>query len=558
MELISQLEKPNPQDRKLPFAKIRDQIENLFRPTENNVCSEGKGGMVAAAHPAATQAGVSILKKGGNAADAAVATALALCVCEPQACSIGGQSYGLLHMSGRSLFLDGSGRIPQHLDVSGLSKSELMYGCKGTSVPTTPAVLACIQNRCGRLSWKEVVEPAIALASDGYEITQLQHDLQKRELVYFLSVPGKSGSRYFLKEGDKPFEVGDKFVQTDLARVLKRLAEYGAEEFYVGETGRRIAEDIADNGGFLIKEDLATIPWPHQRSVIEQRVFGYQMLTTPPPTQGRLLAHILLIAERMAFLGKDILSAETIALFADIFYNAYRIRMEQSPHPDLYNSLNDDILSKETIDLIVKRILGSQIQADDHSELAGGETTHLSVMDGEGNCVGITQSVNMVYGSKAAAAGLGFIYNNYLIDSFDLPHSHPHAMIPGRTPPCSVAPFILLDNDGKPWLTGGSPGSQRIVTTLSLFLIRILYGGMSMDQAMGLPRYHCQEYKKVLVEMGRFPEEYSILLKQKGYTVDQHPPFYFGAVHATLKTQDINRYQGVAEMRRDGSASGVH
>ncbi len=558
MELTTQRESPIPQDRKPSVVNNRAQIENLFRPTEDHVCSEGMGGMVAAAHPAATQAGVSILKKGGNAADAAVATALALCVCEPQACSIGGQSYGLLHMSGRPLFLDGSGRIPQHLDVTGLSKSDFLYGYKGTSVPTTPVVLACIQRRCGRLSWKEVVEPAIALASDGYKITKLQHDLQKRELDYFLSVPGKSGSRYFLKDGNKPFEVGDIFVQTDLAQLLQRLAEYGAEEFYIGETGRRIAEDIADNDGFLIKEDLAAIPWPHQRSVIEQRVFGYQMLTTPPPTQGRLLAHILLIAERMAFRGKDILSAETIELFADLFYSAYRVRMEQSPLPDLYNFVNDDILSEETINKTAERILSSQIQAADHPELVGGETTHLSVMDGDGNCAGITQSVNMVYGSKAAAAGLGFIYNNYLIDSFALPHSHPHAMVPGKTPPCSVSPFILLDNEGKPWLSGGSPGSQRIVTTLTLFLIRILYGGMSIDQAMNLPRYHCQEYRKVLVERERFPEEYSALLQRKGYVVDHHPSFYFGAIHAVLRTQDTGRYQGVAEIRRDGSASGVH
>ncbi|WP_136797291.1 gamma-glutamyltransferase [Desulfosediminicola ganghwensis] len=535
----------------------RSQIEKLFQSTDDNVCSEGAGGMVAAAHPAATQAGVSMLEKGGNAADAAVATALALCVCEPQACSLGGQSYGLLNMCGRSIFLDGSGRIPQHLNASTLTRSDVLYGYKGTSVPTTPVVLACMQKRFGRLTWEEVIEPAIELAEDGYEITQLQHDLQKRELEFFLSIPGRSGSRYFLKDGAEPFDVGDTFVQPDLARLLKRLAENGVEEFYIGKTGRRIAEDIAGNGGFLSREDLAVIPWPHQRPAIEQQVFGCKMLTTPPPTQGRLLAYILLVAENMATRGIDILSEEALDFFADLFYSAYRIRMEQTPHPDLYNYLNDDILSQESIDKTVEQILNSLVQDVNHPGLEGGETTHLSVMDGEGNCVGITQSVNMVYGSKAAADGLGFMYNNYLIDSFALPNYHPHALIPGRTAPCSVAPFIMMANDGTPWLTGGSPGSQRIVTALSLFLIRVLHAGMPMDQAMRLPRFHCQEYKKVLVELDRFPQEYSKLLEQRGYLVDHYPPFYFGAVHATLRMQDTSKYQGVAEIRRDGSASGV-
>lgn len=164
----------------------------------------------------------------------------------------------------------------------------------------------------------------------------------------------------------------------------------------------------------------------------------------------------------------------------------------------------------------------------------------------------------MVYGSKTAADGLGFLYNNYLIDSFGLPESHPHAMIPGRTPPCSVAPFILLDDNKKPWLTGGSPGSQRIVTTLALFLIRILHGGMPMDQAMKMYRYHCQDFKKVLVEEGTFPDNYSEMLKQERYQVKPHPSFYFGAIHAVLQKQNSLKSQGIAEIRRDGSAVGVH
>lgn len=514
--------------------------------------------MVAAAHPGATRAGVSILKKGGNAVDAAVAAALALCVCEPQACSLGGQSHGLLRVNGRSLFLDGSGRVPLHLDRAKVAIAEVRCGYKGTSVPTTPVVLACMQKRFGRLHWHQVLEPAMELAHDGYRITQLQHDLQERELELFRMVPGESGSGYFLKNGTSPYEVGEVFTQPDLARLLKRLADYGMEDFYTGRTGKRIVEDVAENGGFLAEDDLKAIPWPHQRQVIEQRVFGHMLHTSPPPAQGRLLVYNLKVAEAMAERGCDLLAEESMVLFADLFCRSYLIRMKQSPYPDLYSCDIDDILAphtiEETAELVLQGGSGEAVPAD----LEGGETTHLSVIDRDGNCAGITQSVNMVYGSKAAAGGLGFLYNNYLIDSFSLPVSHPHAMVPGRIPPCSVAPFFLLGRDGRPWLVGGSPGSQRIVTSLTLFLVRILFGGIPMDQAMRMPRYHSQEFGRIVLEAGRFPEETIRRMEEEGYMVKELPSFYFGAIHAVLKKSRTRKYQGVAEARRDGKASAVN
>ena len=536
----------------------RKNIETLFRPTDDRVCAEGEGGMVAAAHPAATEAGVAMLRKGGNAADAAVAAALALCVCEPQACSIGGQSYALLHIDGRSLFLDGSGRVPLSLKAEGLSKIDMLLGYKGTSVPTTPLVLACIQKRFGRLTWQQALDPAIALAEGGYAITGLQHDLQERELENFRAIPGESGACYFLKNGKEPYNVGDIFRQSDLAGLLKRLAEYGIDDFYTGQTAQRIVEDIAAHGGFLAMEDLRVIPWPHERPVIEQRVFGSTMLTSPPPTQGRLLAYILRIAEKLAENGVDLISDEAMEVLATLFHSAYRIRLEQSPYPDLYSWQTDSILDPKTVKESVEQILRSPTGKREIAALSGGETTHLSVMDGEGNCAGITQSVNMVYGSKVAAEGLGFIYNNYLTDSFNLPDKHPHALVPGRTPPCSIAPFILMDRHNVPWMTAGSPGSQRIVTALALFLIRTLHGGIPMDQAMRMPRYHCQDFRKMVVERGKYSENMLQSLRDKGFTVEEFPPFYFGAVHAVLKKEDSGKYQGVAEIRRDGSAEGIY
>ena len=514
--------------------------------------------MVAAAHPDATRAGVSMLKNGGNAVDAAVAAALALCVCEPQACSLGGHSHGLLHINGRSLFLDGSGRVPLFLDRAKVSETDVRYGYKGTSVPTTPVVLACMQKRFGRLSWPQVLEPAIELAEDGYRITQLQHDLQQRELNLFQMVSGESGSGYFLKNGKEPYEVGDLFTQPDLARLLKSLAENGMEEFYTGRTGKRIVEDVAENGGFLAEEDLRAIPWPYERPVLEQQVFGHTIHTCPPPAQGRLLAYNLKVAEELARRGCDLLADESMTLFAELFHRSYRIRMEQSPYPDLYSADLDTILAPHEIESAAEQILRGDLGETALAGLAGGETTHLSVIDQDGSCAGITQSVNMVYGSKAAASGLGFLYNNYLIDSFNLPAPHPHAMVPGRIPPCSVAPFILMDRSGHPWLVGGSPGSQRIVTALTLFLVRILHGGIPLDQAMRMPRFHCQDFRSVILEAGCYSEDIVRRMTVEGFQIRELPPFYFGAIHAVLKKGRSGKFQGVAEARRDGSAAGVN
>lgn len=537
----------------------RNAIESRFHPTADRTCALGEGGMVASAHPLATRAGIRMFKQGGNAVDVAVAAALALCVCEPQACSLGGQTHALVHMGGRSFFLDGSGRIPLHLDRSIPGADTMAYGYSATSIPTTPLVLACLLRRFGRLSWRRVILPALELAEDGYAITQLQHDLQERELTLFNAVPGRSGARYFLKQGKKPYDAGDLFVQPDLAALLKTLLDKGVMDFYTGRIAARIAQDMAGNRGFLSLEDLQTLGWPHDRPVIRQTVFGHDMVTAPPPAQGRLLIYLLKGAQIMAARGMDPVSESAMPHLADLFYSAYRIRCEQGLFADFYRPDKDHALNTGSVRDAVDRILHDNAQCRmEVPAPAGGETTHLSVMDPEGGCVGITQSVNMVYGSKAAAEGLGFLYNNYLIDSVSLPPEHPHALVPGRTPPCSVAPFILMDKEDRPWISAGSPGSQRIVTALALFLIRMLHGGMPMDQAMRMPRFHCQALREIAVEAGQYPESVIRFLTANDFKVIAHPSFYFGAVHAVLKMEGPPGFQGVAEVRRDGSTAGIY
>jgi gamma-glutamyltranspeptidase/glutathione hydrolase len=194
----------------------------------------------------------------------------------------------------------------------------------------------------------------------------------------------------------------------------------------------------------------------------------------------------------------------------------------------------------------------------DVDNIKNGETTHLSVMDREGNAVGITQSVNMVYGSKAAAESLGFLYNNYLLDTEQLDTSHPHFLRPGGFPWSFACPTIVF-YEGKPWIVTGSPGSERIFSTVSQFLINIIDGNLPICEAMKRPRLHCSAEGLVSLESDRFDPDLIYYLKQKGYKIDSLEPysFYLGAIHAVLKRRIGKGFQGVAEIRRDGTAKGV-
>ncbi|MGV7222878.1 MAG: gamma-glutamyltransferase, partial [Nitrospinales bacterium] len=197
-----------------------NKIEGRFAPTEDGKCATSSGGMVSTAFPEATQAGVEMLRLGGNAIDAAVASAFALGVCEPQASGIGGQSTAIFHFNGNTVALDGSSRVPSLAHIDRIDKKTHRFqGYKATTVPSTPALLGYLHFRYGKLDWSEVLKPAIAIAREGYRITELQHNLQKKEKDKLLSMDSLSGAKYFLKDGQEPYDVGDRFIQNDLSNM---------------------------------------------------------------------------------------------------------------------------------------------------------------------------------------------------------------------------------------------------------------------------------------------------------------------------------------------------
>jgi gamma-glutamyltranspeptidase/glutathione hydrolase len=529
---------------------IQHHVENGFATTRDGKCVQAKGGMVSAAFPEASRAGALMLKKGGNAVDAAAAAAMALCVCEPQACGLGGQTMALIHHNGRSFFLDGSGRVPNLARIDVLGSNDQTIGYKATSVPTTIAVLGYMVRKYGRLSWAEILTPALSAARKGYVITELQHRLQKRELDNFARVSSGSGSRYYLKSGGRPFNPGERFRQPDLAKLIKKLFLEGPEAFYSGRIPKMIEKDMLTNGGFLRTADFLPIPWPVERPVICSTYRGLELISSPPPSAGRSLFLLLKLLD--SFPSQYLASSSKEAQW-DLANSIRQVLIERRSHPiwpDRYDCREDAVLNNPGR-------LGQDALSKDGLSDTNGQTTHISAMDHDGNAVALTQSVNLVYASKAAAEGLGFLYNNYLLDCNTTDPDHPHYLHPGNTPASFVAPLFVF-NQGAPWLVVGSPGSERIISTVAQFIMHIVDAGLPICQAMQRPRLHYSPEGILSLEAGRFKSELVHHLgKQVGdLSIRRDYSFYLGAIHAALCCMTKNEFQGVAEVRRDGIAAG--
>ncbi|MDH3277116.1 MAG: gamma-glutamyltransferase [Nitrosopumilus sp.] len=539
-----------------------EKIENSFTVSDDKKFSFAKKGMVASAFPKATKAGVEMLKKGGNAIDAACATALALGVCEPQASGIGGQSMAIIHINGKSIAVDGSSRSPSLAHSSIFSKvRNRKFGYKATTVPSTLATIGFLHSRYGRLDWAKIVSPSIRIAKKGYKITQLQHDLQIRELESFLSIKSKSGAKYFLKDGLIPYDVGDRFIQDDLADTLSIIAEQGFDSFYHGPIAKKIEQDMKQNHGLIREEDLAYIPEPMEKKPLSRNYRGVSVVTLPPPAAGRTLLLTLMMLNHLPSKFLRSSKPSSYHFVAETFRKAFLHRVQVPFNRHTYDQIQDKVHLQRSFAKHMAESIHNSMDATlpmIDPDFGGEDTTHLSTMDDEGNAVGITQSIELAYGSKAAAEGLGFLYNNYM-SAFEFTNpNHPYFIRPNAIPWTSVSPALVFLNK-KLWIVMGSPGSQRIFSTVTQFLSRIVDGDLSMDEAIKRPRFHCAIGGTISIEEGGFRTEIINFLKEMGYeiSVKDRYSFYHGAIHAVMKLQTQPGFQGVAEIRRDGTAGGL-
>ncbi|MEW8287776.1 MAG: gamma-glutamyltransferase [Candidatus Thiodiazotropha endolucinida] len=532
--------------RSLLDADLLDPSDSrVVQPQRVGVSTDG---MVSTQHYLATEAGAAMLRTGGNAIDAAVAAAFTLGVVEPAASGLGGQTMMLINLaeSGRKFCLDGGSRAPHRTPPGELDHAEQLRGHKATTVPSTPAVLAWALQHYGTKSLAKVLQPAITAAEDGYRVSPLQHYLTKRELKHLKVY---SGGQLFLKGAKTTYPIGSVFRQPVLAQTLRRLAETGVEDFYQGDIARQIHDDMVANDGLIRDDDLAQIPWPVERRPLATHFGNNRIFTFGPPGAGRTLIEALNLLEQFPVSKRDPETPEGALLLAHVIRKANLDRADRPEDPTLFAQeleLGEDITHVDYAKRIAKRIK-TRIKTQ-------GETTHLSVMDAEGNAVGLTQSIERVYGSFSASPELGFLYNNYMSAFEYQDMTHPYYLRPNAVPWASVAPTLAFRGQ-KPWLTLGSPGSERIVSAILQVLLRLERGTTPFD-AVEAPRLHCSIKGKVSMEGTRMRDDIPALLTRRGFDVDIRDPysFYLGCVQLVLHEND--EFIGVADPRRDGSSKG--
>lgn len=539
------------------------KIEQNFQPAEDGKATFSKNGMISTQSSQATEAGVAMLKKNGNAVDAAVAAAFTLGVSEPQASGLGGQTMMLIHHNNKTIAIDGSSRAPSLAHANAIYKRDRMLGYRATTIPSTLAALSYVHQKYGALKWEEVLEPAIQYAADGYPVSELQHKLQKRETENFSLVPSKSGYHYFLNNG-QPYLPGEIFKQPDLANLLKTIAQKGIREFYKGKIAKQIDADMRENGGLLRYDDLALIPFPIERMPLKGVFRNLDILTMPPPGSGRTFLFVLQMLELMPH-DYTIKDEKTLnLLLIHILRKAFLERKDRPFDPNFFSQIADETemldpaFAWQCLNEIIRDVDKSMLPLIPSEDEMSGETTHLSVIDKKGNAVSLTQSIERVYGSKAAAQGLGFLYNNYLYDyEYNIPE-HPYYLRPNNPPWATVTPSLVF-NKNKLWMALGSPGSERIIPVLTKFLLFITDRSYSISGAINVPRIHCSLGGRVSFEKGAYHNDFIDLLKEKGFRIDEREPlsFYLGCIQAVLKTHDNKGFQGIADIRRDGTAKGL-
>lgn len=494
-----------------------------------------KRGMVVTRERHATQAGLEVLKSGGNAIDAAVTVGLALAVTHPSAGNIGGGGFMLIRLAdGRTTFLDFRERAPQaasrnmYLDVFGKATTDSTIGYRASGVPGTVRGLEYANKKYGRKAWAELVQPAVDLAAKGFPVSyDLAQSLRGRSLDRFPET-----KRIFQRDG-KYYEAGEIFAQPDLARTLTRIQKNGAKDFYEGETAKLLAKDMSAHGGLITEADLKAYA-VHERGVLTGSYKGYTIVTAPPPSSGGVgVLEMLGMLESTGYEKAGAGSATVVHYMAEAMRRYFADRSQHLGDPDfvkvpLTSLLDPKYLARRRASIDPERATpSSQIKAAAFGGKESNETTHYTIADADGNVVCVTYTLNGGYGSKVTATGLGFVLNNEMDDfapkpgeanMYGLIQGEANAIAAGKTPLSSMTPTIVL-KDGAPVLALGSPGGPTIINSVLEVLVNVLDFGMNVQDAVNWPRFHHQWMPDELrMEAGYSPDTIA-LLEKRGYTI---------------------------------------
>ena len=505
-------------------------------------------GMVVSARVEASEAGVEMLKQGGNAVDAAVATGFALAVVYPRAGNIGGGGFMVIRTA------DGTETTIDYREKAPMDASRTMYqdengevvprrsreGYLASGVPGSVAGLLKALEERGTLSREQVLAPAIRLAEEGFRLSERQADDFNGRYDTFAEFPGTK--RYFTKGApDRHFEEGELFVQKDLAAVLKRIRDQGRAGFYEGETADLIVEEMERGGGLITHEDLRDYR-AVERAPITADYRGYNIISMGPPSSGGVALAQLFNAVAPHTVGQmGFQSSATTHLMGEAMRRVFADRAKWLGDSDFFDvpisGLIDPAYMEQRMQSFDPNRASSSEAVDHGNPLAyeSSETTHYSVVDGDGNAVSVTTTINGSYGSKVVVDGAGFFLNNEMDDfsakpgvpnMYGLVGSEANAIEPEKRMLSSMSPTIVEDPDGELFMVIGTPGGSTIITTVFQVVLNVIDHDMNIQEAVAAPRIHHQ-WKPDVLHYERFGLAKDAIqnLEQRGWTVKLGSPW---------------------------------
>jgi gamma-glutamyltranspeptidase/glutathione hydrolase len=525
--------------------------------------------MVVSSSRYASETGIEILKRGGNAIDAAVAVGFVLAVTYPQAGNIGGGGFMLIRTKdGRVTAIDYREKAPaaafpdMFLDEHGnYDPEKALVGHLSAGVPGSVAGMLYALEKYGTMSRADIIEPAISYAKNGFEIEPQFAASLNANRESFSEFPATA--RIFVKKGG--FKPGELFVQKDLANTLELVKFHGRDGFYSGITADLIEREMKLNGGLITKSDLQNYQ-PVERKPLSTTYRGYEVYSVPPPSSGGIcLLELLNMVEN----DTPEQSLSFYHLLAESMRRVFSDRAEYMGDPEFYDVPVQDLISKNYAKERRKQITDSASKSADIKPglysyyKESDQTTHYSVIDKEGNMVSVTTTLNNSYGSYVVVDGAGFLLNDEMDDfvsktgvpnMFGLIGSEANSIQPNKRMLSSMTPTIIL-KDNQPFMILGSPGGGKIITTVFLTILNVIDFGLPLDEAIDKPRFHHQLYPDCIqYEAGAFSDEITSNLISKGHVLKQVADY--GSVNAILVDWQNRAYFGHSDRRGYGKAVG--
>ena len=538
----------------------------------------GKHAMVASQHELASAIGVAIMKKGGNAVDAAIAVGLALAVVYPEAGNIGGGGFMLIRdakgefhaidyremapkAATRDMFVDKAGEL-----IDGEGSSDVGYRASGVPGTLAGFELAFTKYGSGKVKWRDLVEPARLLAQNGYV---LSYRLAMLFRDYEDTLSKYADSKRIFLNGGKYFEEGDTLRQADLAATLGRVAALGAREFYTGKTAQLIAADMKANGGLMTMADLANYK-AKERVPLRGSYRGYPIISMPPPSSGGMVMfQTLNILEGYEVSTMPFGSAAKIHLLAEASRRAFADRSEFMADPDFAEVKVEKLIDKKyaadrrSVIELNKASKSENIRPGEVPIIEPMETTHFTVVGPDGTVVSNTYTINDLYGSRVTAKGTGVLLNDEMDDfaarpgkpnMFGLVQGERNKVEGGKRPLSSMTPTIVLRKDGSTWFALGARGGPRIISAVMQSVINVIDYGMDIQAAIDAPRIHHQWLPdEMLYEFGISPDTLSIL---SGYGHKFPAKAGYIASATGIMIDDKGVRLGAIDSRSDGKAIG--